>query len=63
MLEQERFLAIKKLARDIREDNKIFFNNLEDEDVESAIKQKEDFVDKIISNMASAFSAGEQGCC
>lgn len=61
MLEQERFLAIKKLARDIREDNKIFFNNLEDEDVESAIKQKEDFVDKIISNMASAFSAGEQG--
>lgn len=61
MLEEERFEAIKKLARDIREDNKIFFNNLESEEIESAIKQKEDFVSKIISNMASAFSAGEQG--
>ncbi len=61
MLEKERFLAIKKLARDIRDDNKVFFDNLKNETVEVAVKEKDDFVDRIISNMASAFSSGEQG--
>lgn len=61
MLEKERFLAIKKLARDIREDNKVFFDNLKNVAVEDAVKEKDDFVDRIISNMANAFSNGEQG--
>lgn len=61
MLEKERFLAIKKLARDIREDNKVFFDNLKNVAVEEAVKEKDDFIDRIISNMASAFSNGEQG--
>ena len=61
MLEKDRFLAIKKLARDIREDNKAFFDNLEKLPSEEAVKEKDDFVSRIISNMASAFSSGEQG--
>ena len=61
MLEKERFLAIKKLARDIREDNKAFFENLEDVSADEAVKEKDEFVSRIISNMASAFSSGEQG--
>lgn len=61
MLEKDRFLAIKKLARDIREDNKAFFDNLENMPAEEAVKEKDDFVNRVISNMANAFSSGEQG--
>lgn len=61
MLEKDRFLAIKKLARDIREDNKAFFDNLKNLPVSEAVKEKDDFVSRVISNMANAFSSGEQG--
>ena len=61
MLEKDRFLAIKKLARDIRKDNKAFFDNLNGLSTEEAVKEKDNFVSRIISNMASAFSSGEQG--
>ena len=61
MLEKERFLAIKKLARDIRKDNKKRFEEFEDVPVEIAIRDKNDFIESIINNMASAFSEGEQG--
>lgn len=61
MLEKERFLAIKKLARDIRRKNAELFDNLEDEPVEVAIRKKSDFLENTINNMASAFSSGEQG--
>lgn len=61
MLEKERFLAIKKLAKDIREDNKKKFEEFEDEPVEVAVRKKNDFIESIVNNMASAFSEGEQG--
>lgn len=61
MLEKERFLAIKKLARDIRNDNKKKFKQFEDEPVEVAVREKNDFIESIVSNMGGAFSEGEQG--
>lgn len=61
MLEKQRFLAIKKLARDIREDNKDFFKKLEKKSVETAVKEKEKFVESMMNDMSAAFSEGEQG--
>lgn len=61
MLEKERFLAIKKLARDIREDNKDLFKKLEKKPVDTAVKEKEKFIDTMINEMSIAFSDGEQG--
>lgn len=61
MLEKERFLAIKKLARDIREDNKNLFKKIEKKDKEEAVQAKNDFIESLISTMDTAFSDGEQG--
>ena len=61
MLEKERFLAIKKLARDIREDNKSLFKKLDKKSTEDAVEEKNKFIEKIIDNMSIAFSDGEQG--
>jgi len=48
MLDKERFLAIKKLARDIREENKKMFKALEKENVDKAIDKKNEFIESII---------------
>ncbi len=61
MLEKERFLAIKKLARNIREENKDLFKKLEKKSVDTAVKEKEKFIDSIMREMSVAFSDGEQG--
>lgn len=61
MLEKERFLAIKKLARDIRKENKDLFKRIEKKPVDTAVKEKEKFINSIIDEMAIAFSDGEQG--
>ena len=61
MLEKERFLAIKKLARDIRKENKNTFKKIEKMPAEKAIKEKNDFVDSIVKDTSDIFSAGEQG--
>ena len=61
MLEKDRFLAIKKLARDIREDNKKVFKSLQNLPYEEAVKRKDDFINSVIKNMDIAFSDGEQG--
>ena len=61
MLEKERFLAIKKLAQDIREDNKKIFKSLKKLPIDEAVKKKNQFIDAVIENMDIAFSDGEQG--
>ena len=61
MLEKERFLAIKKLARDIREDNKKLFKSFKKLPFDEAVEKKNDFINSIIENMDIAFSDGEQG--
>ena len=61
MLEKERFLAIKKLAQDIREDNKKIFKSLKKLPIDEAVKKKNEFIDAVIDNMNIAFSDGEQG--
>ncbi len=61
MLEKERFLAIKKLARDIREDNRKIFKSLKKLPFDEAVERKNDFIDSVIENMNIAFSDGEQG--
>ncbi len=61
MLDKERFLAIKKLARDIREDNRDLFKKLEKKSNDVAIKEKDKFIETVIENMSIAFSEGEQG--
>lgn len=61
MLEKERFLAIKKLARDIREDNRKIFKSFKKLPFDEAVERKNDFIDSVIENMNIAFSDGEQG--
>ena len=61
MLEKERFLAIKKLAQDIREDNKKIFKSLKKLPIDEAVKKKNEFIDAVIDNMNIAFIDGEQG--
>ena len=61
MLEKERFLAIKKLAHDIREDNKKIFKSFKKLPFDEAVERKEDFINSVIENMDIAFSDGEQG--
>lgn len=61
MLEKERFLAIKKLARDIRKENKEVLKKIEKMPSEKAIEEKNKFIDSVMENMTDAFSGGEQG--
>ena len=61
MLEKEKFLAIKKLARDIREDNSKLFKTLSKESVDKAVKDKDDFIKSVIEKMDIHFSDGEEG--
>ncbi len=61
MLGKERFLAIKKLAKDIREDNEKLFEALSKEKPEKQLKEKEEFIDSVIDSMDIAFSSGEKG--
>lgn len=61
MLEKERFLALKKLAKDIREDSKSFFKKIEKEPLEKAVSKKNEFIESVLNNMSIAFSDGEEG--
>ena len=61
MLEKERFLAIKKLAHDIREDNRKIFKSFKKLPYDEAVKKKNEFIDSVIDNMDIAFSDGEKG--
>ena len=61
MLEKERFLAIKKLAQDIRDDNKKIFKSFKKLPIDEAVKKKNEFIQAVIENMNIAFSDGEQG--
>ena len=61
MLVKESFLAIKKLARDIREDNKKLFKSFKKMPFDEAVENKNSFIKSVIENMNIAFSDGEQG--
>ena len=61
MLEKERFLALKKLAKDIRKDSKSFFKKLEKEPLDKVVTKKNEFVESVLKNMSIAFSDGEEG--
>ena len=61
MLEKERFLAIKKLAHDIREDNRKIFKSFSKLPFDEAVERKNEFINSVIDNMDIAFSDGEQG--
>ena len=61
MLEKERFLAIKKLAKDIRKENKELLSKIEKMPSEKAVEEKNKFIDSVMENTKDAFSGGEQG--
>ena len=61
MLEQNRFLAMKKLANDIRKENEKIFARFENEPIGDAIREKDEFIESIIDNMDIAFSDGDKG--
>ena len=61
MLEKERFLAIKKLAREIRKDNKELLKKIENMPAEKSVKEKDKFIDSVMEDVKDAFSTGEQG--
>lgn len=61
MLNKERFLAIKNLAKNIRKDNEKTFDAFERESVEDAIREKEEFIESMMDVVSSKFSPNEQG--
>lgn len=61
MLEKNRFLAIKNLAKDIRKENEKLFKAFAKETVDDAVREKEEFIESVVDSMDIAFSDGEQG--
>lgn len=61
MLEKDRFLDIKEMARNVREDNRTLFQAFKQESAEDAIREKDEFIETIIDSMDINFSAGELG--
>lgn len=61
MLEKDRFLAIKKLAQDIRKENEDLFKAFAMESPEDAIREKEEFVEDIIDSRGITFSNDNLG--
>ena len=61
MLEKDRFLAVKKLARDIRDDNDKIFKSFDKMSFDKAVSEKEKFINSVINNMDIAFNEGEEG--
>jgi len=59
MLDKERFLVIKELARRVRTENEALFDAFKMEAPEDAIREKEEFIETIIDSMAGSFSEGE----
>ena len=61
MLEKDRFLAIKQLARDIRKENEDLFKAFAMESPEDAIREKEEFIEDIIDSRGITFSNDNLG--
>ena len=61
MLDKEKFLAMKDLARSIRKNNKEKFESLEKEPLNDAIRDKDEFIESIIKDMDINFEPGEEG--
>jgi len=59
MLDKERFLVIKELAKRVRAENETLFDAFKMEAPEDAIREKEEFIETIIDSMAGSFSEGE----
>ncbi len=59
MLSKKRFMAIKNLAKEVREANKDIFEKFTNEPIEQAVKDKDEFVSKIMKDIN--FSDDEQG--
>ena len=61
MLEENRFLAVKNLAKDIRQENEKLFESLKNEPVVEAIRKKDEFINSVVNEMDIAFSEGDKG--
>lgn len=61
MLEKDRFLDIKNLAKEIREENSKLFKSFDKENVVDAIKEKNEFVESALEAMKKQFSEGDKG--
>ncbi|MBQ9011459.1 MAG: hypothetical protein IJ093_02300 [Bacilli bacterium] len=61
MLEQDRFLVIKNLAKEIRKENEKIFKSFEKDSIADAIKEKNEFVESTIEAMEGKFSEGDRG--
>lgn len=61
MLEKDRFLDIKEMAKNVRKDNETLFTAFEQEAPEDAIREKDEFIETIIDSMDINFSDGELG--
>ena len=61
MLEKDRFLAIKRLARNVRKENEELFEAFAKESPNDAISEKEEFVETVIDSLDFDFSSGDLG--
>ena len=61
MLEKDRFLDIKEMAKNFRKDNETLYAAFEQETAEDAIREKDEFIETIIDSMDIDFSEGELG--
>lgn len=61
MLDKDKYLAIKKLAQNIRNDNEKLFKTLAKEEVAEAVKNKDEFINETIKKMDIHFSEGDEG--
>ena len=61
MLDQSRFLAMKNLAKEVREDKQKEFKKFENDSVDEAIEKKNKLVNTIIGDLDNSFSKGDEG--
>ncbi len=61
MLEKDRFLQIKEMARTVRKENERLFEAFSKEAPDDAIREKNEFLETIIASMDDEFSTGDKG--
>ncbi len=61
MLEKDRFLEIKEMAKKVRDENERLFDAFSKEAPDDAMREKNEFLETIVDSMDSEFSKGDKG--
>jgi len=61
MLDQDKFLEMKEFAKKVRKENENKFKEFDKDEIEDAIKEKDELIESLIENMEINFDEGDEG--